>query len=686
MGYTLIISEKPNAAGRIAHALADGEVEKLNKNGAPYYRIERGGRDIIVVPAVGHLFVLQSKNSSWTYPVFDLEWKPTFYNKSNAWAKKYYKNIESVAKGAVEIIAACDFDIEGSTIAYNIIRFICDAEDGGRMKFSTLTKSDIINAYESASEHLDFPQIEAGLTRHNLDFLWGINASRALTIALREAGGYKTLSTGRVQGPTLNILEKRQREIEAFVPVPFWQIELHGIVSDQDIVAMHIEDKFWKKEEAQKIYDKCKGKPAKVTGVEKSEYKQFPPPPFDLTTLQRDSYMNFGYSPKQTLDIAQTLYEQALISYPRTSSQKLPPKIGYKGILTRLSEQTNYRENCGILLKKPKLWPRQGKKEDSAHPAIFPTGNKPKALTDHQKKIYDIIVKRFLAVFADPATRETMKVTITIEDEKFIATGVRTIELGWIKFYEPYAKFKEQILPKTKAGDDVEVKSLDLLEKETQPPKRFTQASILKEMENLGLGTKATRAQILQTLYDRDYIRERTLIVTKLGQSVTLSLEKYCPEIVSVELTRKFEQEMEDIQKGKRKREEVVEEAKEALKKILSEFKTKEKNIGGEILDAVKESMKEENTIGKCDKCGSELRVIYSKATRKRFVGCSGYPKCSNSFPLPQMGTVKALSTKCKTCGLKMVSVKSKGKRPWKLCIRCGFVSAKKKKAGKKKG
>jgi DNA topoisomerase-1 len=678
MGYTLIVAEKPNAAGRIASALADGDVHKESRSGAVYYKIKRAGREIVVVPAVGHLFVLQAVKGKWDYPVFDLEWKPTYQNKNNAWAKKYFSNIESLAGGASEFIAACDYDIEGSTIAYNILKLICGVEDGRRMKFSTLMQSDIVEAYETASHHLDFPQIEAGLTRHNLDFLWGINTSRALTIALRDAGGYKTLSTGRVQGPTLNILEKRQAEIEAFVPKPFWQIELHGLLNSEKIIALHVEDKFWDHEKAQRVYDKCKGKPAKVSEVERSEYKQPPPPPFDLTTLQRDSYNTFGYSPKQTLDIAQSLYEAALISYPRTSSQKLPPKIGYKSIITQLSEQPHYAESCALLLKKDKLWPRQGAKEDPAHPAIYPTGNKPKAITDHQKKVYDMITKRFLAAFADAAIRETMKITIKIDDERFVSTGVRTIEPGWIKFYEPYAKFKEQILPHAKASDPVEVSKLELLKKETQPPKRFTQASILKEMETLGLGTKATRAQILETLYDRGYIKEKTILVTKLGQSVTLSLEKYCPEIVSLELTKKFEQEMEDIQAGSRKRVDVVNEARETLKKILDEFRANEKNIGLGILGALKESIQQENIVGKCDKCGSDLRIIYSKATHKRFVGCSGYPKCSNGFPLPQLGSVNVLSAKCKTCGLSTISVKSKGKRPWKMCVRCGFANKKK--------
>jgi DNA topoisomerase-1 len=166
-------------------------------------------------------------------------------------------------------------------------------------------------------------------------------------------------------------------------------------------------------------------------------------------------------------------------------------------------------------------------------------------------------------------------------------------------------------------------------------------------------------------------------MVTQLGKSVISSLEKYCGEVISVELTRKFEKEMEDIQAGQRRQDEVIGEARAALEKTLDEFKSNGKRIGEVILGALKESLKEETIVGECEKCGGELRIIYSKATRKRFVGCSGYPKCSNSFPMPQKGTVKVTSAKCKTCGLKTISVRT-GKRPWKMCVRCGFVNSKK--------
>lgn len=688
MGYTLIITEKPSAANKIANALADGEVKKLERSGASYYRISRNGKEIIVVPAVGHLFRLdeEKKNHKWTYPVFSVKWVPSFTEKGSDWSRKYYRNIESLSKGADEFISACDYDIEGSVIAYNILRFICGTEKGRRMRFSTLTKPDLVEAYENAMKTLDFPQIEAGLARHEMDWYFGINLSRALTLALEKAGGFWTLSTGRVQGPTLKILNDRQKEIRRFKPVPYWEVELDALINGNAVQASHVEDKFWEKEKAESVFEKCKGQDGTVAEVEKRQVRQNPPFPFDLTSLQREAYSLFGYSPKQTLDIAQSLYEQALISYPRTSSQKLPRKIGYRRILESLSQQDAYSSLCGKLLSKGFLKPNEGKKEDPAHPAIYPTGSKPKGLNSYQKKVYDLIVRRFLAVFGEAAVREQVRIEIDINGERFAANGVTTLKENWIEFYKPYARFKEQALPEVGKGESVENREIRIIDKETQPPSRFSQASILKEMENLGLGTKATRAQILQTLYDRGYIRERSIEVTELGEAVVSALEKHSPEIVSVELTRRFESEMESIEKGKKRREEILEAARRELERILSDFRKHEVDIGREILEAVKEYEKDIHTVGKCEKCGGDLRIIHSKKSGKRFVGCTNYPKCSNSFPLPQFGYITVISRQCKKCGLKMISVKSRGKRPWRMCIRCGFEKKGKTKPSASKG
>jgi DNA topoisomerase-1 len=679
MAYTLILTEKPSAAQKISQALSEGKVEKLSGNGAPYYRIRRQGKEIVVVPAVGHLFVLteSGKASRWEYPVFSVDWKPTYTDKGNVWSRKYFSNIQSLTKGAKEFISATDYDVEGSVISYNIFRFIFGQKDGRRMKFSTLTTEDIVSAYDNASPHLDHPMIEAGLGRHYLDWYFGINLSRALTLALEHSGGYWVLSTGRVQGPTLMLLSERQKEIQAFVPVPYWLLELRGRVNGRDIEAQHVEDRFWDKGKVERSLERCRSgngfRDGVIRRVTETERKELPPFPFDLTTLQRDSYSLFGYSPKMTLDVAQSLYEQALISYPRTSSQKLPAKLGLPGILSKLGKQDEYAGLCQKLLSEGRTRPNEGKKDDPAHPAIFPTGEKPRRLSSYQRRVYDLIVRRFLACFGETAIRRQVRADIDVNGEAFAAHGITTLKKGWLELYGPYARMKEQALPRMAEGDTVSVSDVSVLDKQTEPPARFTQASILKEMEGLNLGTKATRSGILQTLYDRSYIKGQSIEVTELGMAVVEALKKYCPEIVSPDLTKRFEEEMDDIEKGARKRDEVVREAQDELTKILGNFKHHEKHIGQEILKAVKDFEKEINTLGKCPKCGKDLRIMHSHKTGKRFVGCTGYPDCANSYPLPGMGFLTAVDKTCSRCGLKLVEVRRQGRRPWRLCVAHGF-------------
>ncbi len=669
----LIISEKPKASERIANALADGKVEKKKNGKAVWFKITINGEEAFVVPAVGHLFTLKQKGGGgWKYPVWETEWVPIFeVNRKSAFSKVYFHNFKKLSGEADKFIVATDYDSEGSVIGYNILRFICGVNNAKRMKFSTLTASELKEAYKNASENLDFPQIEAGIVRHKLDWLYGINTSRALTLAIKKATNkFKVLSTGRVQGPTLKIVAKREEEIRKFVPKPYWELEAHiKTETGEEIVAKHKEGKFWEKERVDEVKKKCEGKNAIVSKISKRKYKQNPPVPFDLTTLQTEAYSAFGFTPTQTLDIAQSLYESGYISYPRTSSQKLPARLGLKNIIKKLGEQREYKKLVEKLLGKKELKPNEGKKEDPAHPAIFPTGEKPKELNKYEAKLYDLIVRRFLAVFAAPAIRETVDVTFDINGEEFVAKGKRTIEKNWIEFYEKYVNYEEQLLPKLEKGDMLKVLKILLLEKETQPPNRYNQASLVKELEKLNLGTKATRAQIIQTLYDRGYIKGKKIEVTELGFAVVKTLEKYCPEILSEELTRKFEMEMERVAEGKYKKEKVIEEAKQTLSKILEEFKKNEDKIGNELQEAFIKTRNSAYIIGECPQCGRNLRIIVSKASKKRFIGCEGYSEgCRVSYPLPQSGKIEVVG-KCKECGLPMIKITRKGKRPYKMCI-----------------
>jgi DNA topoisomerase-1 len=325
------------------------------------------------------------------------------------------------------------------------------------------------------------------------------------------------------------------------------------------------------------------------------------------------------------------------------------------------------------LLSKEKLVPTQGRKEDPAHPPIHPTGNLPgKKLNDNERKIFDIVVRRFLAIFGEPSIRESIKAEVNINGQLFYLLGRRTLESGWQRYYSPYIKSEELILPQLSRGQEINLDSLEIIEKYTSPPSRYNPKSILALMENQHIGTKATRADIIDTLYSRGYITGERIVITPLGFSVINLLSKYCFEVLSVELTRELEQEMDEIEIQKKTRQEVVIDAVEKLTPLLKEFKLKEEAIGQGLSEAITSLRKEQRTIGTCPKCKDGLLTItYSRKTRKRFIGCSNYwtGKCNFSVPIPQRGDIEVTGKNCPYCDSPIIRVRGVRRKPWNICI-----------------
>ncbi|MAG60919.1 DNA topoisomerase I [archaeon] len=622
----LIITEKPSSSVKIANALADSKPVRKKHKGGFYYQLTHGGEEILIASCVGHLYGLSEKGKrTYEYPIYDIEWKPSYLmSKDLNYTKDYLDTISALAESADEVIIACDFDVEGEVIGLNAMRFACGRKDASRMKFSTLTKKDLVESYATRSETIAWGQAKAGVTRHRLDWFYGINLSRALMAAVKAAGSFKVLSTGRVQGPALKILTDRELEIQAFVPVPYWEVQLDGNYSGEVVQAMHMAGKIFDEKEKTRIMTIVAAeKSATVASVDTTQRKQAAPNPFNLTNLQTESYKLFKITPKRTLEIAQKLYVNGWTSYPRTSSQQLDPKLGFKNILTQLSKQTKYKELASELLKIKDLKPNNGKKTDPAHPAIYPTGTFPdKELHDRERKVYDLVVKRFFATFAEAATRETQTVELDVKKEMFATKGTRTVELGWHKFYAPYVRLEEVTLPKMEKGKTVDVSEILALDKETQPPKRYNQSSIIKELEKRNLGTKATRADILDRLFLRGYIEGVQITATELGIGTVKLLEKHAAIIVDEKLTADIESEMGDIRNAKTQSEgdsaenKILENAKKLLNKLFVEFKKKEKKVGEEIIGSIKATRfvaSKQRSLGKDPKSGKEIIVRIGK-------------------------------------------------------------------------
>ncbi len=644
----LIITEKPSSARKVAAALADGKpIQKKGSKQASYFELTHNGKDIFVTSAVGHLYGLaEIGNSNWGYPVFEIQWQAS--NKGSKELKyvgEYIKTIEMLSKKADEFTIACDYDVEGEVIGLNVVRFACKQKDANRMKFSTLTKGDLVKSYENKMKHLDWGQAYAGETRHKLDWFYGINLSRALTGAVKAAGSFKVMSAGRVQGPALKLLVDRERQIQSFKPEPFWQISLNGKYagpgsggSGAGVEAWHKADKIFDKQEAERAFTAASSaKEAKVTEIKRAKRNQRPPTPFNLTDLQSESYGQFKITPKETLALAQSLYLAGVTSYPRTSSQQLDPKLGFKKILQDLSRNPQYEMLAKKLLGKGSLKPNNGKKSDPAHPAIYPTGQVPSGLKPREQKVYDLIVKRFMATFADAAVRETMTVSLDANGEPFIAKGTRTIEENWHVFYKPYVRLEEVSLPDMKEGGVVGSLKVEKHDKETQPPKRYNQSSIIKELEKRNLGTKATRADILDRLFKRGYVEGVKITVSKFGMETIGILEKFAPTIIDEKLTSDFEESMEKIRQGKEKEEKVLDKAKKFLMGLLGDFKKKEAEIGKEIIGSIRDTRDAANYMGKCPVC-KEGRLMSRMGKFGRFIACDKYPDCKTTFNVPKSG------------------------------------------------
>ena len=369
------------------------------------------------------------------------------------------------------------------------------------------------------------------------------------------------------------------------------------------------------------------------------------------------------------MQIAEKLYLNAQISYPRTSSEKLPKNINYPKIFNGLKNIKKYYSNITKLLDST-LTPNEGSKVDSAHPAIYPTGEfTDKFLSFDQKKIYYLIIDRFLSVFANNAVKENMSLIININKHDFVASSSRLITKGWTKYYK-YNIFKDNFLENIKKDDKLKVVSVNLTKKLTKPPSRYNYVSLLEKMEKLNIGSKTTRGEIIQTLFKRDYVEEKKFIVTNLGFALFDTLKKYSPKLLSANFTKDVESQITKIEKGETNFVDVIENYVTELTQILFNIQKYESQIGNG-LKSINKSNNSLSPLHKCPKCnGGNLIIVKSTITKKRFVGCSNYPKnCNFSAPLPQKGVIKSLTKLCSKCNYPKIIVWFRKGLSLNLCL-----------------
>lgn len=626
---TLVIAEKPSVARDIARVLGCSKKE----NGA----LE--GNKYIVTWALGHLVTLKDpedydkKYKEWNMAVLPMMPEKLQIKVIPQTGKQYHAVTTQLARKDVnEIVIATDAGREGELVARWILDKAHNQKPCKRLWISSVTDKAIREGFANLKDAKEYDNLyRAAVSRAEADWLVGINATRALTCKYNAQ-----LSCGRVQTPTLAMIAQREQEIREFVPKPYYTVTAAagGVVytwKDEKSVGTRISDP----EKAKQIAEKAKRYPLVLQNVEKKKKQKEAPLLYDLTELQRDASARFGYSAKQTLNLMQSLYEtHKVLTYPRTDSRYLT-----KDIVPTLKERLD-AVSIGpykALAQQAKRSPLNGKlsfvndAKVSDHHAIIPTEQyvQLSALSNEERRIYDLVVRRFLAVLLPPCVYEETVIRASIEKECFTARGKRMVEKGWQEAYEDNRydeedetkeEVREQNLPLLEAGMKIGQPKISLREGKTKPPARFTEGTLLSAMENPvrymenrdsslvktigeagGLGTVATRADIIEKLF-------RSFLLEKKGNEIYLTskarqLLKLVPaDLKKPELTASWEMQLNDIAKGKKRRDVFMKEIRSYTVELIDEIKTEEGTFRHDNL-----------TNKKCPNCGKRLLAVNGK-------------------------------------------------------------------------
>ncbi|MGB9885097.1 MAG: DNA topoisomerase I [Methanomassiliicoccales archaeon] len=668
----LVISEKANAAARIATILGKGSYKRKNLHGVPVFHIERDGQEIDIVGLRGHILELDYPRELNDWRKVDPKDLVYATPEKRVIARNILAALKELSNDIDQVIIATDYDREGELIGLETVKMLSiDPKKVKRARFSALTKNEIEAAFSSLTTP-DEKLAESAECRQIIDLAWGATLTRFISKATHQMGK-NFLSVGRVQSPTLSLIVDRHKQIEEFVPKPYWDVTAKLRHNNAEFAGGHQKNPFWEESDAKNVLSKCKDIGlGEVIQYEANERDEYPPAPFNTTNFLAEAN-RLGIPASRAMSIAEDLYTSGYISYPRTDNTVYPKSLYLKGVLEKLRE-SEFKKEVEEILAQDRIIPSRGKIEATDHPPIYPTEVASRGTLKGEKwKIYELVVRRFLATLAPPAKVRVNNCAVSINGEIFTADGYKLINLGWRKYY-PYYRISEVEIPDLSVGDKVEVLSVESIKKLTQPPPRYTQGTLIQEMERLGLGTKSTRHEIIQKLYERNYVRGNNLIPTPAGIAVAEALEKYANMITDSKMTSHLEKDMDDIARGESTIDDVVHESQDMLSDVIDIMDQHRDQIGAEI----KSALEEQRHIGDCPTCGGKLRILKSREGRE-FIGCSGYPNCKTSFPKPKGALVEATDKKCEVCNMPMIKVIRKGQPPEVVCIDPSCTSNRKK-------
>lgn len=631
----VILAEKPSVARDLAEVLGrfrkgDGYLEN---------------NQYIITWAIGHLATLANpEDYDQSLKKWDLGTLPilpdNFKLKPGQQTLKQFKVVKELFKrpDITELINACDAGREGELIFRYIYQLTGSSKPFKRLWLSETTPAAVQKAFAMLRPGYEMDNLAAAAqARSQADWLIGINATRAFTVKHNNL-----LSVGRVQTPTLALIVNREREIMAFTPTPYWELYAEFTKTDgQSYIGKWFQDeqtRFTNPEDASAVQGKIVNQSALVTHVEEKEITEQPPMLFNLNDLQKEANKKFGLPAATTLTVAQALYEtRKLLTYPRTDSRHITRDMAktVPGRLAALSGIAEYKQFTAIA--QASGMPGKRYVDDSKvseHTALMPTDSRPNLdkLTEDERKIYELVVKRFLAIFFPPARYNQTRVITEAGGETFATSGRVELDSGWKRVYAPSEKDMpgegsdpEQRMPPLTTGEMVSITNTQVQEKKTKPPKRFTEASLLGVMEGAGkllddqelkdamkghgLGTPATRAAIIERLLQVAYIerKQKNLVPTPKGEN----LIDLVPEIVkSPEMTGQWEKTLSDIEAGTAKAEEFKDSIIKLTRQIVELAKSQQSS---------NQAGSDRKILGKCPLCGRDIVEL------PKSYSCSGY-------------------------------------------------------------
>ena len=583
------------------------------------------------------------------------------------------KDLKKAAKKASKVYLATDPDREGEAISWHLEHILgIENDEPCRIEFNEITKDAIKKAIKSPRK-INLDLVDAQQARRVIDRLLGYQISPVLWQKLR-----KGLSAGRVQSVTTKLICDREKEINVFEPVEYWTIDAKSeskTGEDIDFKLSAIDGKkaeIHNEEEVNKILEIIENKDLHVVKIESKKRKKSAPKPFTTSVLQQEGVNRLGFSTKKTMMIAQELYEGidvkgegtvGLISYIRTDSNRISEEA--KGKAESYIKETlgneYYKEEKKSSEKK------NSKKVQDAHEAIRPTSvdRTPESIKDSlskdQYKLYNLIWRRFVASQMSDSEFELMNVECQIENYTFKATGSKMIFDGYTKVYNFYDR-EDRILPEISEGDDLKVNGIFPEQHFTQPPARYTEASLVKTLEELGIGRPSTYAPTIATILNREYVEKSgsSLQPTELGILVTEILEANFAKLMDVDFTAKLENELDTIEEGEANWKEVVKESYEPFEEAIKEA-----------LENIEKVNMDVETDEICELCGSNMVIKYGRFGK--FMACKNYPECKNTKPI-----VNKIGVKCPKCGEGEIIVrKTKKGRAFYGCSKypdCDFI------------